>query len=224
MNGEQMRSASMSSLVNEFGFGWPEVEHCGMATQDVHVHRSWKITSIQPVWSLGPSTPCCAGTTLTIQWTLDQRSRVLRFSIQDQDRWINRIALSTGMHTANAGHWLGQLVGELSEVQAFLDERIFTLEGNWLLKRWNVPLTGLLRCFSLWLACDRIPRTHPARKVLVHCFGALAPEFDITAADRCDRFKVMAMFAQNFHRCRNDERAYLDTLSTPEVHARSPEW
>lgn len=169
-------------------------------------------SSIGPAWVLGAK-PAPDTSGLVLRWKLDRNGSRILFHCPDHAALVAWVSTAPGLCSRIAEKDDYQVLGTIAEAYAFIEECVFRMEGNWLLKRWNEPLTGLLRHFLFWLAYKQLAEASLAAGQLTRCMERFAPEVDLTLFDGWPDGKVMAAFVQQFFRGRNDLTAYWKALS-----------
>lgn len=196
----------------EVGLTWPVLHHRHVGDPDHGACHRWQRSSIGPAWVLGAK-PSPEASGLVLRWKLDRNGNRILFHCPDHAALVAWASTASGLHPRIAGKDVDQALGVIAEAYAFIETRIFRMEGNWLLKRWNEPLTGLLRHFLFWLAYKQLAEAPLAAGQLIRCMERIAPEVDLTLFDGHPDMEVMAAFVQHFFRGRNDLAAFWKALN-----------
>lgn len=205
---------SISCLVHGVGLAWPVLEHRQVEDTRTKAFGGWPCASIGPAWVLGLCRQLSDQPSLNVRWQVSPEKRMLRFHCPEHACWVERIVDRSGLARPVVEQGMNRTLGAIAEAGAFIEARVFTMAGNWLLKRWNEPLTGSLRTFHLWLAWCQLADEDAARQVLSWCLAECAPDIELSCFQGHSDAEVMAAFVQHFYQGRNDLEALRAALST----------
>lgn len=198
---------SIAALANGLALAWPALElRCAMDA-GIPATVGWQRTTLAPAWVLGMSRPDPERPSLTVRWHVSMEERSLHFHCPEHAWWVERLLVRSGLSRSRVEPGLDRTLGSIAEAAAFIEARIFTMHGNWLLKRWNEPLTGSLRTFHLWLAWQQLAEEDAARQVLSCCMAECATDVDLRIFEVRTGVEVMAAFVQHFYHGRNEVTA-----------------
>lgn len=201
-------------LVQGLGLAWPVLEHRHVEDAMPKALGGWSCASIGPAWALGLRRPLPDQPRLNVRWQVSPEQRMLRYHCPEHAWWVERIVDRSGLARSVVEQGMYRTLGAIAEAAAFIEARVFTMEGNWLLKRWNEPLTGSLRTFHLWLAWQQVADEDASRQVLTCCMAECAPDVDLSCFHWRSNAEVMAAFVQHFYHGRNDLEALRAALRT----------
>lgn len=195
----------------EVGLAWPSLQHHYVVELENGCGHRWHRSSIGPAWVLGAK-PAPVTSNLVLCWRLDQKKNRILFHCPGHEALAGWARTASGLYPLVGETNVDQTIGVIAEACAFIEARIFRMEGNWLLKRRNQPLTGLLRHFLFWLAYKQLAETPLVAGRLLHCMERIAPEVDLALFDGSSNSEVMAACVQHFFLGRNDLIACWKTL------------
>lgn len=166
----------------------------------------WHRLNLAPAWTLGENT--LVSPSILIRWSLCTTGANLSLHCSQFDHWVGKASRELGLTKELAKASLIDLLGAWAEAHAFIESCIFTMEGNWLLKRWNEPLTGQLRFFLFWWAEVRSLDNPITQKIMAWAISQIAPEVSLRPMSPFERTELLARFIQHFYQCRNDSTSF----------------
>ena len=111
---------------------------------------------------------------------------------------------------------INSMIESLALVNYFIEETIFLIDGNWLLKIINEELTDLLKLFLFWSAKFNLEENHIALKCLNQFINDFAKDIDLKIYNIYSNLEMMNGFVKCFFNNKNDLLLFNKSLTNPE--------
>jgi hypothetical protein len=152
-----------------------------------------------------------------VLWAVNvNQNRVILYS-NTIDKLGERFATLLRIPTEEGKAATLEMVKSVSLSNFIIEDVVFKIKGNWLLKYGNPSLNGMLKHFVFWMASLEIEDKENAQKCLAIFIKKFAKDVDFQVIYQYPQDVVMNAFMQCFLHGKNDMDIFLSVIQNPNL-------
>jgi hypothetical protein len=155
--------------------------------------------------------------TYDVLWRIDEETGKVIIYQNTTDKLGERFATLLRISKEDGKTAIHEMVKSLAWSNYIIEQVVFKIEGNWLLKNRNPQLKGLLKHFMFWLATFELNENENALNGLAIFMKKFAKDVDLEVLKSYSTDEIFQAFIKCFFHCNNDVNLLVAFLENSNV-------